>query len=408
MSGSPHHFQQDLWWSVRLGESGRPYLSLHVVSVTVSDQPEALRFYTERLGFPLVADHPLPSGDRWAVVMPPDGAGLLALVKHAADNEDSRFGRNTGVVLMTDNVAALFEKWSARGVPFPQPPVETPWGGRLATFADLDGNRFSLIEFDATTRALETQRRTAAAKQEAEQRAARELEIARDVQARLFAQQPPALETITCAGTCVQARTVGGDYYDFLEPGDGRLGMVVADVAGKGISAALLMANLQANLRSQYAAMADGLDRVLGRVNRLFYGSTEDARYATLFFGEYQDRQLRYANCGHPAPLLLRRSGAVEWLAPTGHPVGMFREADFPTAVTEFQAGDTLVICTDGVIEAVNEAGEEFGARRLVDLVGSRRGLPAADLLETIMAQVREFSANEQIDDITLVVARGA
>ncbi len=143
---------------------------------------------------------------------------------------------------------------------------------------------------------------------EAERRAAQELEFAREVQTRLFPQKLPRLETLEYTGGCVPARQVGGDYYDFLELRPGRVALVLADIAGKGISGALLMANLQANLRSQYAMALDDLPRLLKSVNQLFYENTGESSYATLFFADYDDanRRLRYVNCGHLPPLLVR------------------------------------------------------------------------------------------------------
>ncbi len=146
---------------------------------------------------------------------------------------------------------------------------------------------------------------------EAERRVAQEMEFARRVQARLFPQKLPTLRTLEYTGGCIQARQVGGDYYDFLELRPGRLALVLADIAGKGVSGALLMANLQANLRSQYALALDDLPRLLGSVNHLFYENTSENSYATLFFGDYDDSsgRLRYVNCGHLPPLLLRAGG---------------------------------------------------------------------------------------------------
>src|SRR5439155_10373937 len=171
---------------------------------------------------------------------------------------------------------------------------------------------------------------------EADRRITQEMEFARQVQARLFPQKRPAMKTLEYTGGCIQARKVGGDYYDFLELRPGRLALVLADIAGKGVSGALLMANLQANLRSQYAIAVDDLPRLLASVNRLFYENSDDASYATLFFADYDDssRKLRYANCGHLPPLLLRARGnsqdqiseapKVEWLHPTCIVMGLF------------------------------------------------------------------------------------
>jgi phosphoserine phosphatase RsbU/P len=253
---------------------------------------------------------------------------------------------------------------------------------------------------------------------EAERRAAQEMEFAREVQARLFPQKLPPLASLEYAGGCLQARQVGGDYYDFLELRPGRVALVLADIAGKGVSGALLMANLQANLRSQYALALDDLPRLLASVNHLFYENTAENSYATLFFADYDDssRRLRYANCGHLPPLLLRagegspREGCSEpaWqrLEPTCTVVGLFD--DWHPAVTEVQLapGDTLVLYTDGVTEAENAEGEQFGECRLMETICERRHLPVRSLLEAIIAKMQEFGGREQADDITLVVAR--
>jgi sigma-B regulation protein RsbU (phosphoserine phosphatase) len=253
---------------------------------------------------------------------------------------------------------------------------------------------------------------------EAERRAAQEMEYAREVQARLFPQKLPRLETLEYRGGCLPARQVGGDYYDFLELRPGRVALVLADIAGKGISGALLMANLQANLRSQYAMALDNLPRLLKSVNQLFYENTSESSYATLFFADYDDssRRLRYVNCGHLPPLLLRAgegsSGrgdlppAVERLQPTCTVLGLFDRWECSLAEAQLAPGDTLVMYTDGVTEAASEAGEEFGEDRLNEILRCQRHLPVPRLLETIVATVQEFSDRKQADDITLVIAR--
>jgi serine phosphatase RsbU (regulator of sigma subunit) len=243
---------------------------------------------------------------------------------------------------------------------------------------------------------------------EAERKAAIEIDIARRVQARLFPQNCPPLATLDYVGGCVQARQVGGDYYDFLDMGPGVLGIVLADISGKGISGALLMANLQANLRSQYAVAREDLPRLLQSVNRLFYESTTDESYATMFFGVYNDscRSLRYANCGHIAPLVLGADGSTQRLTSTTTVLGLFAKWESSIEEVKLHQGDVLVICTDGVTEAPNLHGEEYGEVRLAELIQSSRELPTKDLLAAIQASVEEFSGGTQADDITLIVAR--
>ena len=243
---------------------------------------------------------------------------------------------------------------------------------------------------------------------EAERRIAQEMEYAKQVQARLFPQKHPSMKTLEYAGGCIQARQVGGDYYDFLELRPGRLALVLADIAGKGISGALLMANLQANLRSQYAVALDDLPRLLKSVNQLFYENSSESSYATLFFADYDDcsRRLRYVNCGHLPPLLLRADGQLERLTATNTVLGLFEKWECAVAEVQLADGDTLVLYTDGVTEAENAEEEQFGESRLAETMLAQRHLPVPSLLETIVAAVQKFSDGEQADDITLVLAR--
>jgi serine phosphatase RsbU (regulator of sigma subunit) len=242
---------------------------------------------------------------------------------------------------------------------------------------------------------------------EAERRTAHEIEIAREVQAGLFPQKMPPLRTLEYAGGCVQARVVGGDYYDFLDLGPGRVAIVLADIAGKGISGALLMANLQANLRSQYTLALEDVSRLLQSVNRLFCENTPEDRYATLFYADYADsgRRLRYVNCGHNPPLLLRAGGALERLHATATILGMFADWQCTMGEATLQPGDTLVMYTDGITEAPSPAGEEFGERRLVETIREHSREAASDLLSRIHAAVQQFSSGAQADDLTLVIA---
>jgi serine phosphatase RsbU (regulator of sigma subunit) len=243
---------------------------------------------------------------------------------------------------------------------------------------------------------------------EAERKAALEIDIARRVQARLFPQNLPPLETLDYAGGCVQARQVGGDYYDFLDMGLGLVGIVLADISGKGMPGALLMANLQANLRSQYAVARDDLPRLLQSVNRLFYENTTDESYATMFIGIYNDscRSLRFANCGHIAPLILRSDGSIQHLTSTTTVLGLFLKWESSVEEVKLDEGDLLVICTDGVTEAPNPDGEEYGEVRLAEFIQRNRHLSVNELVPAIQASVQEFSGVTQADDITLIVAR--
>jgi serine phosphatase RsbU (regulator of sigma subunit) len=200
---------------------------------------------------------------------------------------------------------------------------------------------------------------------------------------------------------------VGGDYHDYLDLGRGRFGLVIADIAGKGMAAALLMANLQANLRSQSARASETPELFLRSVNQLFYENTDESAYATLFFGEYDDgtRLLRYANCGHLAGLVMRKSGEVERLDSTCTVVGLFKEWDCQMAQFQLGEGDILGLYTDGITEAFNDADEEFGECRLIDVLQRHRDKSPESVIAAVVEELRQFS-REQHDDITLIVAR--
>jgi serine phosphatase RsbU (regulator of sigma subunit) len=275
-------------------------------------------------------------------------------------------------------------------------------------FKDLDGNSFSLVSFDEVTHAIEAERRALAERAEAERRVAQELEIAKQVQSRLFPQDLPPLRTLDYAGTCRQAREVGGDYYDFLAAGGERLCLVIGDVAGKGIAAALLMANLQANLRSQCAVALDEPARLMQSVNRLFCENTPENAYATFFFSEYNDQtgRLRYANCGHLPALLVRASGNVERLESTATVLGRFQQWECSIGETSLFVGDTLALYTDGVTEAGGPDREEFGEQRLLDCLRLHRDFPSHLLVSAVIDEVHCYSPHEQQDDITLIVAK--
>jgi sigma-B regulation protein RsbU (phosphoserine phosphatase) len=242
---------------------------------------------------------------------------------------------------------------------------------------------------------------------ETERRAAREMEIAREVQSRLLPQSPPVLKTLDCAACCIQARAVGGDYYDFLDLGADRVGLVLADVSGKGVHAALLVANLEAYLRSQCSMAPLEPVRMLQQVNRMLYASTAPQHYATLFFGVYDDttRELLYVNCGHNPPIWLRPDGSVTRLEATATVIGAFERWQGTACRAQLDPGDLLVVFSDGVTEA-NRGEEEFGEVRLIDELRENRRRPVAEIVPAILASVQQFSAGDQYDDLTLLAAR--
>ncbi|HET6933021.1 MAG TPA: SpoIIE family protein phosphatase [Candidatus Acidoferrum sp.] len=414
-----------------------PFLRLQSVMVYVRNLDRSLAFYLDTLGFQIVFDgrsRPGERGQPWVVVAPPDGTANLTIIVPRTDSEQfKQIGRASHVTFVTEDVLAKFREWSKRGVHFLsnprlrrfkhalqlKPPLpgergasgdhEPPiWGAVFSRFRDPDGNTFSLVSFDEVTHAVEAQRRLIAERQELERRSAQELEIAQQVQARLFPQTLPLMRTLEYAGICHQARQVGGDYYDFLDLGGERLGLVVGDISGKGIAAALLMANLQANLRSQSAVALDQPQRFLCSVNQLFCQNTAGGAFATLFFAEYDDsaRRLRYINCGHLSALLLRSDDSLDRLKSTATILGAFKEWDCDVEESQLYPGDTLALYTDGITEAFSPHREEFGEDRLVEALRRHRSLPPCELLASVVNEVRQFSPHEQHDDITLIVAK--
>jgi serine phosphatase RsbU (regulator of sigma subunit)/predicted enzyme related to lactoylglutathione lyase len=386
-----------------------PYLRIFNSTVYVRDHEKSLKFYVEQLGFTVVADVAYTVDGRWIAIAPPDGSALLALVAPRPGTEKARLiGRATQVGFISEDINSTYDLWCSRGVHFQHPPQQTIFGVTLAAFQDIDGNTFELVGSDQFTRELEKQRQKASDRIDSERRAAQELEIAKQVQARLFPQTFPSLTTLEYAGVCIQARHVGGDYYDFLPLGQQRLGLLIGDISGKGIAAALLMANLQANLRSQFALAREQPQTFLQSVNRLFYANTTESSYATVFFADYDDTSqlLRYVNCGHLSAILLRQNGTVELLHSTGTVLGLFEEWNSPIVECQLSAGDILALYTDGVTESFNETGEEFGEELLIEALRQNANLSAQQLLNSVVEQIQRFSSAEQHDDITLIIAR--
>ena len=296
------------------------------------------------------------------------------------------------------------------------------------------------VSFNQMTGSVRELLRVSAEKQRLDQ----EMLIAADVQARLFPRRVPRSEALDVApGVCIPARLVSGDYYDFLEAGPGLLGIVVADVCGKGVSAALMMANLQANLRGQvlayfdayrdrmrlaapaewaeqargaeHAASQSRVRRIVERVNRQIVASMMDASYVTMFYGEFNERTsvLLYTNAGHNPPLLVRRrdgkgtKAEVERLGRGGTVLGLFPDVEYEDVEVRLESGDLLAAFSDGLVEAHNPQGREFGEERLIPLLERHADLSAAEIEGLVLQAVREWTAGaEQEDDLTLVVLK--
>jgi sigma-B regulation protein RsbU (phosphoserine phosphatase) len=288
----------------------------------------------------------------------------------------------------------------------------------------------------------------------------RELSLATEVQRRLFPAQPPVCDALELAGFCQPARGVGGDYYDFLALDDGQIGIAVADVAGKGISAALLMSIVQASLRSQAIAARGSLSDLVSTMNRLMYSSTNESSYATFFYAQFDEdaRRLTYVNAGHNPPFLMRAGSAEEdqagprlllrcnrgvggaastmreagagvavleapaaakveagekrarltrMLTSGGPVIGVFSDCVYEQETIQLERGDVLVAYTDGVTEALNPEGEEFGECRLERVLAASTRLSADEISSAIVERVRQWCGSApQHDDLTFVVLK--
>jgi phosphoserine phosphatase RsbU/P len=240
----------------------------------------------------------------------------------------------------------------------------------------------------------------------------REVEIAREVQERLFPQKLPAIAGLDYAGHCRPALGVGGDYYDFLALPQGHLGVAIGDVSGKGIAAALMMASLQASLRGEATRAPENLALAVANVNRLVYEASAENRYATFFYGQYDPaaRRFDYVNAGHNPPMLFH-CGSGQWtvsrLEIGGTVVGLLETFPYQQGSVGLLEGDLLIAYTDGISEAMNPADEEWGEGRLMEAIKSSASLSAEEILQHIFAAADAFVAGaKQHDDMTLVVLR--
>lgn len=273
-----------------------------------------------------------------------------------------------------------------------------------------------------------------------EERLRHELAIATTVQQRLFPESPPKMAALELAGVCYPARGVGGDYYDFIELDQGKVGIAVADVAGKGISAALLMCTVQASLRSQAPTVNGNLTELVSSMNRLLHVSTDASSYATFFYAEFDEGTglLTYVNAGHNPPMLVRANRSVKaqgvgfapgarfglegvrdelrqstdfsdvtLLTKGGPIIGAFNDCVYEQESIQMESGDLLIAYTDGVTEARNADDQEFGEAHLHRIIHSLAYMPAQELSERIVESVREWCGDvPPHDDLTLVVMK--
>jgi sigma-B regulation protein RsbU (phosphoserine phosphatase) len=234
-----------------------------------------------------------------------------------------------------------------------------------------------------------------------------ELAVARRVMADLLPRRTPELPGFEVAGRHETSHEVGGDYYEFIPLGDSRWGIAIADVVGKGVAAALLVAAVRASL---FALVTHELAQraILRRANRFFRDSVEAGKYVTLFYGvlDAPSRRFIYVNAGHPPPIVCRRNGDVELLEEGGMPLGLFDDPHYREGFSQVEPGDVLALYTDGLTEATSRAEEPYGLDRLIALLQRHRNEPADAICSHVVREVRAFAGPRPQDDQTLVVLK--
>ena len=269
---------------------------------------------------------------------------------------------------------------------------------------DLAGGNRELLQTLAIEASTVLENARLIEEERAKQRIEEELDVARRIQHSLMPRHLPEQGWFVVCGSSESSHQVGGDYYDVMAIGPETWSLVVADVSGKGVSSALLASFLQGAFLS--ASSTTDIPEVLSRINTFLSDRSEHGKYATMFYSKLDSAgRLTYANAGHCAPLLVRKTGEIEKLESTSMPVGLVPGASFALEHRDLQPGDRIVLYTDGVTEAQNDAGEFFGRKRLREAVRSAGGADCAELHAAIQKAILDFTAGaEQADDLTLVV----
>ncbi|MFI5092375.1 MAG: SpoIIE family protein phosphatase [Candidatus Acidiferrum sp.] len=321
----------------------------------------------------------------------------LNLLSHLKENEDA-----PAIVVMTG--------WATVGLA-----VEAMQYG-VADFVEKPWTNARLLEILQKQIALGRERRASRRRTAQENQDHKEIALqfhqqekevaeARSIQEGLLPKVIPQLPGYEIAGAWQPAQNIGGDYYDVLAFEEATLGLCIADVAGKGLPAALLMSNLQAAVRG-LASPSLPPDGLCMRLNSLVCHNTGNDRFITFFYAELDGpaRILRYSNAGHNAPIVLHRDGSHERLEAGGGVLGVFPHQDFAAGAAQLAPGDRMILFTDGVTEASDRTGEEYGEERLLRLLQDNRTVAAQSLQEKILASAGEFSGGRWHDDATLLV----
>lgn len=230
--------------------------------------------------------------------------------------------------------------------------------------------------------------------------------LACDVQERFMRLPAVRHDSLSYSARCRQVRALGGDCYDFFSLDRNRLAMLVGDASGKGLAAALMISNVQSSLRTAAAFAGDDLVGAVQAVNRQVHASCAADRYATLFYGVFDEatHTLRYVNAGHNPPLVVREDGSVLRLEATGAPVGIFADSTYEEGFVQLRCGDLVVAYTDGVVGAMNAIGDEWGIEGLLEATMEANGRTSDEMVEAIFGSLDEFTRGTLTDDATAVI----
>jgi sigma-B regulation protein RsbU (phosphoserine phosphatase) len=233
-------------------------------------------------------------------------------------------------------------------------------------------------------------------------------ETACDVQGRFMRQVGPSIDTLSYSACCRQMRALGGDFYDFIPLSHDRMALAVGDASGKGLAAALMISSVQSSLRTAASFIGDDGAELLTTVNRQVHAASLDDRYATLFYGVFDAvaRRLHYVNAGHNPPMVIRRDGSIIPLGASGVPIGIFPDSSYEQETIQLNPGDLILAYTDGVIEALNTAGEEWGVESLRQAARESASRCADEIVHAVFTAMDDYSRGHQTDDATVVVMR--
>jgi sigma-B regulation protein RsbU (phosphoserine phosphatase) len=236
----------------------------------------------------------------------------------------------------------------------------------------------------------------------------KQLQVAEDVQTHLLPMSDPKIPGYDISGICIPAEKIGGDYYDYLQLPDGKLGLAVADVSGHGISAALVMSAFRSQLRT-YAHGKDSPSQIAREINDRLPEFTGGNHFITMVYGLMDSRKDRitFTRCGHPSPRILHPGGSSSTLHVNMPALGIYRNVNYKDESTTLSPGDILVIFTDGVVDTENRQGKAFGGKILMNVIAENRSLPAKDIIQKVISETRIFSEFQPLlDDFTLVILK--